>query len=66
MKRYPTTRAREAALYRSWLAEAYARSGNTDTARFTLGQVRAVAAEAGSIRLAQRVSEVEALLTHAR
>ncbi|WP_345499101.1 tetratricopeptide repeat protein [Nocardia callitridis] len=62
VERYPAERAREAALYRSWLAEAYARSGNADAARFTLDQVRTVAAEAGSVRLKQRVSEVEVTL----
>ncbi|MEV5649249.1 hypothetical protein AB0L57_13440 [Nocardia sp. NPDC052254] len=66
MERYPADRAREAALYRSWLAEAYARSGNAASARTTLDQVRAVAAEAGSIRLEQRVSEVEVIITDSR
>ncbi|MBO0853687.1 MAG: helix-turn-helix transcriptional regulator [Nocardia sp.] len=62
MKRYPADRQREAALYRSWLAEAYARSGNADAARSTLDQVRAHAAELGSVRLDQRVAELEATL----
>lgn len=61
--RYPAARAREAALYRSRLVEGYARSGNADAARSTLDQVRAVAAEAGSVRLEQRVTEVEVMLT---
>ncbi|WP_040865730.1 helix-turn-helix domain-containing protein [Nocardia exalbida] len=66
IERYPADRQREAALYRSWLAEAYARNGQDDAARRTLDRVRADAAALGSVRLKQRVAEVEATLTQRR
>ncbi|MGQ4600344.1 helix-turn-helix domain-containing protein [Nocardia sp. R6R-6] len=66
VERYPADRQREAALYRSWLAEAYARTGQNDAARETLHRVRADAAELGSVRLEQRVAEVEAIFTERR
>ncbi len=62
IERYPVGRKREATLYRSWLAEAYARGGHTAAAHETLGTVRSDAAELNSARLQRRVDEVEAIL----
>ncbi|MBF6414350.1 hypothetical protein [Nocardia cyriacigeorgica] len=60
--RYPASRKREATLYRSWLAEAYARGGQTAAARETLETIRADAADLNSVRLHRRVDEVEVIL----
>ncbi|ATL71594.1 helix-turn-helix domain-containing protein [Nocardia terpenica] len=60
---YPPDHAREVALYRTWLAEAYARSGNLDAARVTAQQARQAAERASSSRLDRRVTEVERVLT---
>ncbi|MGK8467846.1 helix-turn-helix domain-containing protein [Nocardia cyriacigeorgica] len=60
--RYPASRKREATLYRSWLAEAYARGGQTAAARETLETIRADAADLNSVRLHRRVDEVEMIL----
>ncbi|TLF76850.1 helix-turn-helix domain-containing protein [Nocardia cyriacigeorgica] len=62
IERYPAGRKREATLYRSWLAEAYARGGQPAAAHETLEAVRADAAELNSVRLHRRVAEVEAIL----
>jgi hypothetical protein len=66
MERFPAERQREAALYRSWLAEAYARNGQAAAARETLDRVRADAADLGSARLEHRVHEVEKVLNEIR
>ncbi|MEU1523033.1 helix-turn-helix transcriptional regulator [Nocardia rhamnosiphila] len=66
MERFPAERQREAALYRSWLAEAYARNGQVAAARETLDKVRADAADLGSARLEHRVHEVERVLNEIR
>ncbi|WP_327148474.1 helix-turn-helix domain-containing protein [Nocardia sp. NBC_01329] len=63
LARFPAERKREAALYRSWLAEAYARGGQQIAARETLERVRVDAADLGSARLEYRVHEVEKILT---
>ncbi|WP_280237031.1 helix-turn-helix transcriptional regulator [Nocardia cyriacigeorgica] len=62
IERYPVSRKREATLYRSWLAEAYARGHQADIARETLDTVRADATELNSMRLRRRVAEVEAIV----
>ncbi|MEU6562863.1 tetratricopeptide repeat protein [Nocardia nova] len=59
LDRYPPHRRREAALYRTWLAEAHARTGNLDAARATLAKV---GTDTGSDRVERRVHEVEQLL----
>lgn len=59
LDRYPAERRREAALYRTWLAEAYARTGELDAARAVLAQVHV---DTGSTRVQQRVRDVERLL----
>ncbi|GAA2991776.1 hypothetical protein GCM10010483_40380 [Actinokineospora diospyrosa] len=58
---YPTGHAREIALYLSWLAESYARSGNLDAARATLHRARHTAAGVHSARLDSRIHEVTSL-----
>ncbi|WP_433730160.1 helix-turn-helix domain-containing protein [Nocardia sp. CA-129566] len=60
VERYPAERRREAALYRSWLAEAYARTGEFDAARAALTKVPG---DTGSDRVDRRVRDVERLLT---
>lgn len=57
--RFPAERRREAALYRSWLAEAYARAGDFDAARTELAKV---SSDTGSDRVARRVRDVAALM----
>ncbi|WP_433670315.1 helix-turn-helix domain-containing protein [Nocardia sp. CA-136227] len=59
VERYPAERRREAALYRSWLAEAYARAGEFDAARAALAKVPA---DTGSERVERRVADVTRLL----
>lgn len=59
---YPPEHAREVALYRTWLAQAYARSGDLDAAQATIRRARRSASRAGSSRLDHRVSEVERIL----
>jgi hypothetical protein len=56
---YPPEHAREVALYRTWLAEAYARNGQSDAARATL---TLVGGDTGSARVVRRVGEVEHIL----
>ncbi|GAA3031807.1 hypothetical protein Aglo01_38910 [Actinokineospora globicatena] len=58
---YPTGHAREIALYLSWLAESYARTGNLDAARATLRRARHAAAGVHSARLDSRIHEVACL-----
>lgn len=57
--RYPPERRREAALYRTWLAEAYAWAGEFDAARAVLSQVPV---DTGSERVERRVQDVEKML----
>lgn len=59
---YQAERAREVALYQTWLAESYARAGVLDGARETIGRARRSARKIGSARLNHRVDEVERLL----
>ncbi|AYF76943.1 XRE family transcriptional regulator [Nocardia yunnanensis] len=56
---YPPEHAREVALYRTWLADAYARTGNLDAARATIELARIAAEGASSSRLDRRVTEIE-------
>ncbi|MCD0446354.1 hypothetical protein LO763_22320 [Glycomyces sp. A-F 0318] len=56
---YPVEHVREVGLYRTWLAEGYARTGDRDAARAVLA---AIGPAAGSARVAHRMSEVEQLL----
>jgi transcriptional regulator with XRE-family HTH domain len=58
---YQAEHIREVALYLSWLAESYARSGELDAARDTLDRARTVAAGGGSVRLDTRLQEVQRL-----
>ncbi|WP_406268874.1 helix-turn-helix domain-containing protein [Nocardia sp. NBC_00881] len=66
IQNYPTGHAREVALYRTWLAEAYARSGDLDAARANTERARRAAARVNSSRLDRRVSEVERMLESKR
>jgi transcriptional regulator with XRE-family HTH domain len=59
---YSPNRAREIALYRTWLAESYARAGMLDAACSTIDRARAAANKVNSARLDRRVLEVERLL----
>lgn len=59
---YRVEHGREVALYRTWLAESYAKAGVLDAARETIGQARRVAGEVGSVRLDLRIGQVERLL----
>lgn len=56
---YPAEHAREVALYQTWLAEAYARTGELDAARVTIARARKAANAVNSTRLDLRVSEIE-------
>lgn len=58
---YAPDRAREVALYGTWLAEAHARSGELDAARVVLRRVRQAAEQVASTRLDERVAAVERL-----
>lgn len=58
---YQTAHVREIALYLSWLAESYARSGNLDAARDTLTRARTAADGVNSARLNARIHEIEHL-----
>lgn len=60
---YQAEHAREVALYRTWLAESYARAGVLDAARETIIDARRAAEEINSARLHARVTEVEGLLS---
>ena len=59
LNRYPITRRREAALYRTWLAEAHIRSGHLDAARATQTQVDR---DTGSDPVERRARDLERLL----
>jgi transcriptional regulator with XRE-family HTH domain len=59
---YAPEHAREVALYRTWLAESYARAGVLDAARSTINDARTTADAMNSARLNRRVVEVERLL----
>ncbi|MBF6060964.1 helix-turn-helix transcriptional regulator [Nocardia terpenica] len=59
---YPADHAREVALYRTWLAEAYAGKGELDAARATIARARRAADKVKSSRLDRRVSEIERVL----
>ncbi|MFJ1460375.1 helix-turn-helix domain-containing protein [Nocardia sp. N2S4-5] len=56
---YPSDHAREVALYRTWLAEAYAKGGQFDAAEHTLALIDG---DAGSDRVDRRVREVTRLM----
>lgn len=59
---YQPEHAREVALYRTWLAEAYARSGVVDAAREMLAKARKQASGVNSTRLDLRFRDVERVL----
>jgi transcriptional regulator with XRE-family HTH domain len=59
---YAPEHAREVALYRTWLAESYARAGMLDAAQSTISRARTAANKVNSARLERRVLEVERLL----
>ncbi len=59
---YPREHSREVALYLTWLAESYARTGDLDAARQTLSRVRDYASRMPSTRTDDRVRLVEALV----
>lgn len=59
---YPVEHSREVALYLSWLAESYARSGNLDAARQTLSKVKYYASRMPSTRTDDRLRLVESLV----
>jgi hypothetical protein len=59
---YTPDHAREVALYRTWLAESYARAGVIDAARYVLGKARTAADKLTSARLDRRVNDVARLL----
>lgn len=58
---YDTDHAREVALYLSWLAEAYAKSGIADAARDALNRARETARGINSARLDLRLTQVGSL-----
>jgi tetratricopeptide (TPR) repeat protein len=59
---YPADRVRETALYRSWLAEAYAQANEIDAARETYAEAAALAAGVRSERLHARLRTLAALI----
>jgi transcriptional regulator with XRE-family HTH domain len=59
---YNPDRIREIGLYRTWLAESYARTGNLDAARTQLDQIDTTAVTAGSMRLQRRIDTVTRLI----
>lgn len=59
---YTPEHAREVALYRTWLAESYARAGMFDAAHSTINHARTAANKVNSARLERRVLEVDRLL----
>jgi hypothetical protein len=59
---YAPDHAREVALYRTWLAESYARAGVFDAARSVLSKAHEVAETLTSSRLDRRVEDVARLL----
>lgn len=59
---YPEEHSREVALYLSWLAESYARTGDLDAAREALDRAQAFAARMPSTRARDRFKLLEDLL----
>lgn len=59
---YDADHAREVALYRTWLAESYAKAGELDAARGVIEQARTTATDVNSARLIRRVEEIERLV----
>ncbi|WP_330257480.1 tetratricopeptide repeat protein [Nocardia sp. NBC_00565] len=60
---YPKDRAREVALYQTWLAESYARNRDFDAAQETIRAARKAAYGVHSARLERRVVEIELMLS---
>ncbi|WP_433600622.1 helix-turn-helix domain-containing protein [Nocardia sp. CA-135953] len=60
---FPKDRAREVALYQTWLAESYARNRDFDAARETIEAARKAADGIHSARLERRVVEIELMLS---
>lgn len=60
--RYDLAHAREVALYRTWLAESYARADEMDAAREALVQARRAASDVNSARLTRRIGEIDLLI----
>jgi hypothetical protein len=56
------TRIDRNALYQTWLAEGYAKTGDLDTARSTLDRATTTQAHSGSVRLQRRVRAVANLI----
>lgn len=63
IRSYDTDHVREIALYLSWLAEAYAKSGLMDAARETLSRAQRIAKAIKSARLDLRISQVASLFS---
>ncbi len=59
---YNCEHIREVALYQTWLAESYAKTGDLDAARVTLGFAQTAADRADSARLQRRVTAVSSLI----
>ncbi|HEX6968167.1 MAG TPA: helix-turn-helix transcriptional regulator [Micromonosporaceae bacterium] len=59
---YNHAHAREVALYRTWLAEGYAKTGDLDAARAVLDDTTTIAAHADSVRLQRRIAAVTRLI----
>ncbi|MEV6905540.1 helix-turn-helix transcriptional regulator [Amycolatopsis sp. NPDC051071] len=59
---YDTNHAREVALYQTWLAESYARTGELDAARGVIERARTATSDVNSARLVHRVEEIERLV----
>ena len=59
---YDKDHAREVALYQTWLAEAYANTGELDAARATVDRARRAAHRVNSTRLDVRVRYIERLV----
>jgi hypothetical protein len=60
---YDPEHVREVALYQTWLAESYVRSGELDAGRTTLARARKLALRAKSARLTARVATIDRLLS---
>ncbi|WP_410625653.1 hypothetical protein [Amycolatopsis sp. cmx-8-4] len=60
--RYDRARAREVALYRTWLAESYSGAGEMDAAREALVQAQRAASDVNSARLTRRIGEIDLLI----
>lgn len=59
---YAARRVRETALYQTWLAEAYARSGDRDAGRVVLDKAAGLARKTNSARLNGRIAVFDRLL----